>query len=144
MNGKYRKPLPEPDQVTLPFWEAAKRHEFRLQYCENCQRFVHPPKPVCSNCSRGERLDWRGVSGRGRVHTFGIVHHQGIQGFEDDVPYAAGLIELDEQSGLLFLSNIVNCDPDSVAVDMPVRAIFVDATDEIALIKFVPESSSPS
>jgi hypothetical protein len=35
-------------------------------------------------------------------------------------------------------TNIVNCAIEDVRVDMPVRAVFEDHTDDIALVKFEP------
>ena len=138
---QYQKPLPFPDQVSQPFWDAARRHEFRLQYCEHCSRYIHPPKPCCPQCL-GTKLDWRAVAGRGSVHTFAVVHHHGhIPGFEaDDVPYVAALVDLEEQESLRFLSNVVDCDPSQVHVGMRVQAQFDDVTPEVTLVKFVPVS----
>jgi uncharacterized OB-fold protein len=43
-----------------------------------------------------------------------------------DVPYVVAVVELDEQSGLRLLTNIVGCAPDEVAIDMPVDVEFVE------------------
>ena len=139
MVSDYKKPLPAPDEITKPFWDAAAQHEFRLQYCEGCSRYIHPPQPSCPHCFRVE-LDWRPVSGRGTVATFAVVHHSGhIPGFgEKDVPYAVGLIDLEEQEALRFLSNIVDCDSSDVHIGMPVQAKFEDVTPEVTLVKFHP------
>ena len=39
-------------------------------------------------------------------------------------PYVVAIIELAEQANLRLLSNIVGCDPHSVAIDMPVAVTF--------------------
>lgn len=33
MNETYAKPIPIPSEESKPFWEACRRHEFRLQRC---------------------------------------------------------------------------------------------------------------
>ncbi len=39
-------------------------------------------------------------------------------------PYVIAIIELAEQADLRLLSNIIGCDPDAVAIDMPVSVTF--------------------
>ena len=42
------------------------------------------------------------------------------------------------------MSNVVECDPDSVAVGMPVRVVFEKWTDEITIPKFRPTNTKKS
>jgi uncharacterized OB-fold protein len=44
-------------------------------------------------------------------------------------PYVVAIIELAEQANLRLLSNVVGCDPDSVAIDMPVSVTFEQHED---------------
>jgi uncharacterized OB-fold protein len=44
-------------------------------------------------------------------------------------PYVVAIIELAEQANLRLLSNIVGCDPDAVAIDMPVSVTFEQFED---------------
>jgi uncharacterized OB-fold protein len=67
------------------------------------------------------------VSGRGRVLTF-TVNHQ-VWTPELSEPFVVAIIELEEQAGLRFLSNVVNCDPENIAIDMPVRVVFEQNED---------------
>ena len=76
------------------------------------------------------------VSGRGTVHTFTVTSHAVVPGFQDEVPYAVGLIELEEQENLRVLSNIVQTPPDQIKVGMPVEVVFDDVTDKVTLAKF--------
>jgi uncharacterized protein len=46
------------------------------------------------------------------------------------------VVALDEGPNLL--SNIVDCQPEEVRCDMPVRAVWQDVTEEITLSKFRP------
>jgi uncharacterized OB-fold protein len=50
--------------------------------------------------------------------------------FKDDTPYVYALIQLDE--GPVISSNIINCSPESVHIDMPVRVVFRDV-EEISM-----------
>ena len=56
-------------------------------------------------------------------------------------PYVIAIVELVEQVGLQFTTNIVECDPDDVVIGMPVRVVF-EQHGEIWLPKFVPEAAA--
>jgi uncharacterized OB-fold protein len=76
------------------------------------------------------------VSGKGRVHTFTI----NIQTWSPDEPdpYVVAQVELVEQPGLRFLTNIVGCPPDEVRIDMAVRVVF-ENEDDIWFPLFEPD-----
>jgi hypothetical protein len=81
-------------------------------------------------------LEWVKVSGRGRLHTYTIVHQPANPAFRDDVPYVYAVVQLDE--GPRMVSNIVECPLDALKVDMPLEAVFDDVTPEWTLVKFKP------
>ena len=58
----YRKPLPRPSAVSMPFWQAAKRHELQIQRCGSCGAYVFYPREVCAECL-SSNLSWVKVSG---------------------------------------------------------------------------------
>src|SRR6266480_251426 len=84
--SEYSGPLPVPTPETRPFWEAARRHELSLQRCRACGAHVFYPRAACPRCL-GPDLEWRRVSGRGRLHTFTVVH-RGARSFPLPAPYA--------------------------------------------------------
>jgi uncharacterized OB-fold protein len=95
------KPYPVADELTRPFWEAAARGELVIQHCGACRRFQHPPQPMCQDCL-GADLEYRSVSGRGRVWSHATTHQQYVNGFE--LPQTNVIVELDDQEGLLMAS----------------------------------------
>ena len=131
------KPLPilEDDELTAPFWAAAKRHELLIPRCRACNRYFWYPRPACPHCLQ-EGWEWTAVSGRGRLHTFTMVHQPAHPAFSEDVPYAYAIVQLEE--GVRMISNIVDCEPEAVAVDMPLEVTFDDVSDEWTLVKFRP------
>ena len=134
----YAKPLPrqEDPELTQPFWDAAKRHELIIPRCSRCDAFFWYPRAACPRCLR-EDWEWTAVSGKARLHTFTVVRQPGNPAFQDDVPYAYAIVQLDE--GVRMISNIVDCEiPDGLAVDMRLEASFDDVTDEWTLVKFRP------
>jgi uncharacterized protein len=137
MATEYRKPLPRPlnPLLTQPFWGAAKRHELVMPRCKTCDCLFFYPRSECPRCLH-TNLEWVRVSGRGRLHSYTIVYQPANAAFKDDAPYIYAVVQLDE--GPRLVSNVVQCNPDEVRVDMPLVAVFDDVTPEWTLVKFRP------
>jgi len=131
--SEYIKPLPKPSPASLPFWEAARRHELKLQHCAKCEAFVYYPRYRCPTCF-SEDLEWRPVSGRGKVYSYTVVRRASTRSFGDG-PYVLAIVELEE--GPRITTNIV-APPEQVRVEMPVAVYFDDVTPERTLVKFKP------
>ena len=132
------KPVPVPDAITAPFWEAANRGVLAIQHCEACGRYIHPPEALCPDCQMPD-LEFREVSGKARVYTHTIVRDNVTQGFAEDEPYVIGIIELVEQGRLVLVANVVGVAPEEVRIGMPLRVTFERLTDDIALPQFEPD-----
>ncbi len=39
--SEYFKPLPKPTPSSRPFWDAAKKHELKLQKCGACSQYIY-------------------------------------------------------------------------------------------------------
>lgn len=132
MSG-YARPLPRITSDNLPFWEAARRHELRLQRCSACGRIWWPPGPMCPDCL-SERFEWAPVSGRGTVSSFVAFHKAYFPAFEDSIPYAVVQVELEE--GPRLMANLVDVPNAEIRIGMPVTVVFEDATPEISIPRF--------
>lgn len=130
----YKKPLPEVNEDSRPFWEGLRRHEFLLQQCQNCGTHYWPPS-LCHKCNN-PRMEWVRASGKGKVFTYAIFHQVYHEAFRDEVPYNVTIVELDE--GPLMQTNMVGCRNEDLKIGMPVEVVFEDITPEIALHKFRP------
>lgn len=117
-------PLLTPD--TAPFWQGGENGLLNICHCGSCQHFFHPPAPVCPQCMSSE-VGPRAVSGRGTVASFTVNHQAWVPDLP--VPYVVAIVELAEQPGLRFVSNIVGVTPDEVHIDMPVRVTFEQVED---------------
>jgi hypothetical protein len=127
-------PLPQPTRDNLPFYEACKRGELRFQRCSSCATFRHYPRPICPECLSRE-YTWELSTGRGKVYTWTIVRGPTLPAFEHKLPYNVVDVLMDE--GIHFVSEVLDCPPEEIRTDMPVEAVFVPASDEITLVKFV-------
>jgi hypothetical protein len=131
----YEKPVPQPDPVTAPFWQAASQGRLLLQRCPKCGAHQFYPQSSCRGCL-WEGLEWVHAIGKGVIYTYTIVHRAPSRPFEPDVPYTVALVDLAE--GCRMISNIVGASPEAVRVGMPVEVVFEEITPEISLPKFRP------
>ena len=134
-HAEYKRPLPLPDEETADYWEGARRHQLIIRRCQDCQYYIHYPKARCPRC-RSANVSGSPVSGRGRIYSYSIVHVALAPGF--DPPYAVVLVELDEQSDVRILTNLVDCPLDEVRIGMPVEVVYHDVTPETTLPQFRP------
>jgi len=133
------RPVPVPDALTAPYWEAARAHRFALPRCEECGRFHFYPRSLCPYCY-SPRLAWTQASGRGTVYSFSVIHRAPSPAFAADVPYIVATVALEE--GPHLMTNVVNCAPDNVRIGMPVTVDFLDLGDEaLPVFKPVPVES---
>jgi uncharacterized OB-fold protein len=61
------------DPLTIPFWEAATRHELVVQKCGACGQHQFYPRPFCLACYSDD-LTWTPVSGDATVYSQTTVH----------------------------------------------------------------------
>jgi uncharacterized OB-fold protein len=65
-----------------------------------------------------------------------VNHHPWIPGFEP--PYVIAIVEIEEQRGLRITTNLVNCAPEALRMDLPVQVLFEEREDGIFLPLFEP------
>jgi len=130
-------PIPQPDETTQFFWDAVAKHELWIQRCQRCKHYLHYPKILCRFCQsddlRGER-----VSGRGALYSWTIAVQPFLPFYVDRIPYTVGTVELDEQPGLMFCTQIVDCAEDDLRIDLPLEVVFVELHPELTLPFFRP------
>lgn len=129
----YSKPLPLMDGLTQQFYAHCKQRELRFQRCSDCGAWRHVPRELCPQCGSW-KWEWAKSSGRGTVFTWTVIARALHPTFQQDVPYAPVVIEMDE--GVRVLSELVDCSPDELVMGMPVEVVFADVTAEITLPKF--------
>lgn len=135
MAEQQQRPLPAADELTRPFWDAARQHRLVVQQCSACGYFNHPPRTVCDAC-QSQTLAFVPVSGKGTVYTFSVMYQQNIAGFEQQVPYVNLLVELDEQSRLFMVANLPGSEREQVKIGGRVEVYFEDVNEEISLPMF--------
>lgn len=114
-------PAPLLNDDNRAFWTGGRDGELRIVRCNDCGYYIHPPSPRCPRCL-GDDVGPAAVSGRGVVYTFTVNRREWSPGLE--VPYVVAIVQLDEQSDLRLMTNIVGCSPEAVAIGMPVQVEF--------------------
>jgi uncharacterized OB-fold protein len=118
--------LPALTADTAPFWQGGAQGLLHIHRCAACDRYFHPPTPICPHCNSFDVAPVA-VSGRGRVVTFTINRQAWTP--ELAQPYVVAIVELAEQDGLRLLTNIVNSPVEAVSIGMPVRVAFEHCED---------------
>ena len=128
------KPLPMPDDLTRPFWDAARERRLEIQRCSACGYYNHPPRPLCDACGL-EDLAFEPVSGRGSIYSYTVMRQRNVKGFEDDVPYVNVIVELDEQPTLFMITYMPGSESDRVRIGQRVQVVY-EERDGVVLPQF--------
>ena len=123
---KLASPIPSPE--TTAFWDAAKEGRFILRFCKACNRTHWYPRTICPHCASPD-TEWRDASGTGEIHAFSVMARA-------DPPYVVAFVTLAE--GPTMLTNLVECDPDALAIGQSVEVVFKDTETGMKLPMFRP------
>jgi len=128
--------LPNPIGLNAELYAHWGRGELRLQRCDDCSTWRHPPRYLCANCG-SPRFTWALSEGRGRVFSWTITHRAVDPAFEP--PYAIVVAELAE--GPRLVGSLAGIELGELALDLPVTVELEPMSDTIALVTFRPQSS---
>jgi uncharacterized OB-fold protein len=126
MPGAPARALPYIDQDNEAYWTGGEVGELRIYRCQACKYYVHPPVQFCPKCD-GRDVKPEAVSGNAKVTSFTVNHKQWVPGLPER--FVLALVTIDEQDDVQLPTNIVNCDPESVTMGMPVQVLFEQAED---------------
>jgi uncharacterized OB-fold protein len=130
-----KKPIPAADDLSSPFWDAAKEHRLMVQRCGSCGYYNHPPRPYCDACT-AQDLRFEAVSGRGTVYSFTVMHQRDVAGFEEEAPFINIVVELAEQARLLMVSNLPRSESARVKIGVAVEVYFEDRGEGVVIPQF--------
>ena len=118
------KPVPVPDALSKPFWDAVQERRLVLQTCTACNRKQYPPEPRCAACGSAEHLEWREVRGRGRIYGYCVMYDSRLIPLHEDQPFNIAVIKLEEDPEIMFFSHLPGTPPDQVPVGAAVEVVF--------------------
>jgi uncharacterized OB-fold protein len=128
----YKKPIPQPEPNSAPYWEGARAGKLMLPRCTNCNRVHWYPRLLCPFCHARE-IEWVEASGEGRVHTF-AVQHRAFGGWAEEVPFVTAYIDLNEGDRMFtVLRGVDPAKPTLDWVGARVRVEFEQASDDVSI-----------
>lgn len=131
------RPLPVPDELSAPFWEAAADHVLTLARCSVCGTGTLPPDVVCPHChSTAPEYTYEPVSGRGQVRSWILMRQSFVPGF-DDLPYLLVDVELDDQPDVRMIARLLDGPDAPLELGTRVVVEFEDIADSVAVPAFV-------
>jgi uncharacterized protein len=120
---------PELNPEIEPFFAAAAVGKLLLKRCRDCDETHFYPRAHCPFCLSAN-TEWVPASGRGEIYSFTILRRVPI-------PFVAAYVTLAE--GPKMLTNIVDCDFDSLAIGQAVRVAFKASEGGAIVPVFTPE-----
>lgn len=112
-----------------PFYDAASAGRLALKHCLDCDQPHYYPRAICPHCG-SDRTEWRDASGRGTIYSYSVCRRVG------PVPFVIAYVTLAE--GVTMLTNIVDCDLDSVRIGQPVKLVFKPTDGGPPVAMFAP------
>ncbi len=134
VEGTLPTPAPPVNNDTLEFWAATLDGRLLIRRCRSCGAAIWYPRPICPFC-HGSDTVWEEASGQGTIYSFTIVHQSG-GAWSAATPYVLAYVELAE--GPRMMTNIVDVDPETVAIGQAVDVIFYRTEEASALVRFRP------
>jgi uncharacterized protein len=126
-------PLPQADELTQPYWDAATAHKLVLQRCSQCRLFRHPPAKICASCY-SEESEWAEVEGRGTVYSYVIVYQPLLPAFQSRAPYDVVQVTPDGAPNVRLIGNLAEGEPrERLQVGSTVEVVFDDTSDGISI-----------
>ena len=132
-------PAPAPIVVpaTKPYWDATAEGRLVLSRCAACQTLIWYPRAFCPACG-STTVNWVEASGRGTIYSFTInrMGRADLPEYRGAGPIVLAYVELEE--GPRIMTNIVECDPESIRIGQAVEVVFHDTGQGSALPRFRP------
>jgi uncharacterized OB-fold protein len=119
---------PQSNIEIQPFWDATAEGKLLLKKCNACGEIHYYPRSICPFCFSDDTV-WIEASGKGIIYSYSVIRRA-------EVPYVIAYVTL--QEGPTMMTNIIDCDIDSVRIDMAVAVSFVDTGEGSALPMFTP------
>jgi len=119
--------IPEVHAEHQEYWDGARDGKLLIKKCDSCSQMHYYPRVICPHCM-SDQTSWITAKGTGTVYTYSVMRH--------GTPYAIAFVELDE--GPRMMTNIVECDLDTVHISQRVTVVFKQTGDEQNPGSYVP------
>jgi len=117
------RPVPAPDGLDAPYWQAAAEGRLVLQRCNNCGAWQWGPEWTCHKCHSFD-LAFAEVPREARIYSYERVWHPVHPALNEQGPYIVVLVEFPEHDGARMVGNLLGDPRQAVEIGAPVRAVF--------------------
>ena len=129
--------MPELEPLSEFFWTSGAEGILRIQHCDACGHWQHPPLVRCMKCHSAD-LAPQPVSGRGKVVSWTVNQQAWQKGMEE--PFIFAVIGLAEKTELYVFTNLL-CAPEEAVSGMEVAVEF-EQNEDVWLPLFRPIEAS--
>ncbi len=119
------------------FVDHLKEGKLEGTRCKKCDKVYFPPKADCADCNSSE-VEWLEFSGNGTLQTYTIIN-AAPTGFEEQVPYTIGVIDLEEGGRLLAWFEKQDIGEDELKVGMNVMVVPKKLEDDRVIYEIKPK-----
>lgn len=141
MTNPAERPVPVPDALSAPFWEAAARHELTVAKCANCGKVTLPPDLTCPHChTTAPDFTFVPVEGGGIVRTWTVIRRSFLAGFEN--PFVLVDVELDGHADMRLVARLLDGAEAPLSLGARVAVAFEDIAPGVSVPAFRLDHSS--
>ena len=102
------------------FYRFIGERKLMAAKCKKCGTTLLPPRPMCTKCFSSD-LEWVELKNKGKLLTYTVIHVSPKQ-FESLIPYAVGIVELEDD--LKLPGMIRGVEPEKISVGMDLNVDF--------------------
>ena len=130
MSAERKIPSPPENVEHTAFWAAANEGKFMVPRCKDTGQFFWYPRNI-SPFTLSNNVELVEASGKGEIYTYSVMRRA-------DPAYVIAYVTLEE--GVSVMTNIVECDPDTVSIGQKVEVAFRDTEGGQKVPVFKPVS----
>jgi uncharacterized OB-fold protein len=127
--------IPSLQGLHAEFYRQALGGTLHVQRCDDCDAYQHPPRYRCTWCGSPD-VTWQPVTGDGHLYSWTVTHVPFDRGWAPAIPYATGLVELDE--GVRLIGSLGQLDPALLRIGLPVTTELRPMDDDFVFLEFRP------
>ncbi len=101
------------------FYQFCAEKKLMAARCKSCGATLVPPRVLCPRCSSVD-MDWTELKGTGKLLTYSVVH-VAPSAFQSFVPYAVGIVLLDEGARL---PGMIRVEPRDLRIGLRLKVAF--------------------
>ena len=126
--GPRKIPTPRVLPESQAYWTAADAGQLLLKKCRTCATVHHYPRDICPHCLSAD-TEWLQACGSGTLYSFSTMG-------KGEAAYTLAFVSLLE--GVTLMTNLVDCDPRTLAIGQALRVVFKPSEGGHAVPMFTP------